>query len=77
LKVITRIPGVHRALGYAVGMGARPEHVRPEHVRRRLVAPEPSRLLSLVYGGIGILAAAAELTGKAWKASNPGTRAAR
>jgi 2-polyprenyl-6-methoxyphenol hydroxylase-like FAD-dependent oxidoreductase len=72
LKVITRIPGVPRALGYAVGMGA-----RPEHVCQRQVAPQPSRLLSLVYGGIGIVATAAEFGWKAWKASNPRTHAAR
>lgn len=27
-KVALRIPGIHRALGYAVGIGVRPEHVR-------------------------------------------------
>jgi 2-polyprenyl-6-methoxyphenol hydroxylase-like FAD-dependent oxidoreductase len=30
LRAAVRIPGIHRALGYAVGMGVRPEHVRPE-----------------------------------------------
>ena len=30
LKLAVRIPGIHRALGYAVGIGARPEHVRPQ-----------------------------------------------
>ena len=34
LRAAVRIPGVHRALGYAVGIGIRPEHVRPsEHAR--------------------------------------------
>ena len=28
LKAALQIPGIHRALGYAVGVGARPEHVR-------------------------------------------------
>jgi 2-polyprenyl-6-methoxyphenol hydroxylase-like FAD-dependent oxidoreductase len=28
LRAAVRIPGVHRALGYAVGIGIRPEHVR-------------------------------------------------
>jgi 2-polyprenyl-6-methoxyphenol hydroxylase-like FAD-dependent oxidoreductase len=28
MKAVQQIPGVHRALGYAVGVGARPEHVR-------------------------------------------------
>jgi 2-polyprenyl-6-methoxyphenol hydroxylase-like FAD-dependent oxidoreductase len=30
MKAVQRIPGIHRALGYAVGVGARPEHVREE-----------------------------------------------
>jgi 2-polyprenyl-6-methoxyphenol hydroxylase-like FAD-dependent oxidoreductase len=28
LRVAVRIPGIHRALGYAVGIGVRPEHIR-------------------------------------------------
>ena len=28
LRAAVRIPGIHRALGYAVGIGVRPEHVR-------------------------------------------------
>ena len=37
LKVALAIPGVHRALGYAVGIGVRPEHVstRPRPAKRR------------------------------------------
>jgi hypothetical protein len=38
LKAAVRIPGIHRALGYAVGMGVRPEHVEesePRCERRR------------------------------------------
>ena len=34
LRAAVRIPGVHRALGYAVGMGVRPEHVRGVPRRR-------------------------------------------
>ena len=30
LKAAMKIPGIHRAVGYAVGIGARPEHVREE-----------------------------------------------
>jgi len=30
LKLAVRIPGIHRAIGYVVGMGVRPEHVRPK-----------------------------------------------
>jgi hypothetical protein len=28
LKMAVRIPGIQRAVGYAVGIGVRPEHVR-------------------------------------------------
>jgi 2-polyprenyl-6-methoxyphenol hydroxylase-like FAD-dependent oxidoreductase len=28
LRAVVRIPGIHRALGYAVGIGVRPEHIR-------------------------------------------------
>jgi 2-polyprenyl-6-methoxyphenol hydroxylase-like FAD-dependent oxidoreductase len=38
LKAVQHVPGIHRALGYAVGVGARPEHVREEtSVRPRRV----------------------------------------
>ncbi len=30
IEAAQRIPGIHRALGYAVGVGARPEHVRED-----------------------------------------------
>jgi 2-polyprenyl-6-methoxyphenol hydroxylase-like FAD-dependent oxidoreductase len=30
LRVAQHVPGIHRALGYAVGVGARPEHVRDD-----------------------------------------------
>ena len=35
LRVLTRIPGIHRALGYVIAMGVRPEHVRDEQPARR------------------------------------------
>lgn len=40
LKAVLRIPGIHRALGYAVGIGVRPEHVkdaRPRSAHKRFV----------------------------------------
>ena len=52
-----RIPGIHRALGYGVGMGARPEHVRPKAERRS----RPSRLLIALGAGIGIASTAVAL----------------
>jgi hypothetical protein len=51
--VLTRIPGVHRALGYAVGMGARPEHVRTKS--EQLL--RPSRVPRAAFAAAGIAAA--------------------
>jgi 2-polyprenyl-6-methoxyphenol hydroxylase-like FAD-dependent oxidoreductase len=55
MKAVTRIPGIHRALGYAVGMGARPEHVREEPPPQK---PKRSLLANAAYFGIGVTAAA-------------------
>ena len=60
-KAAMQIPGIHRALGYGVGIGARPEHVRetPE--------PRPSRLVTAFCAGIGIAGTAAALGWALWK----------
>ncbi len=50
VKAATRVPGIQRAMGYAVGMGMRPEHVR-ENVSGR---PRCARLPTAVLAGIGI-----------------------
>jgi hypothetical protein len=50
-KVALNFPGVHKVLGYAVGIGVRPEHVR--HGKRRV------RSRSLVTAGIGVVAGVA------------------
>ena len=73
VKVATRIPGIHHALGYAVGIGARPEHVRDEAETR----PRRFRLATAIVAGIGIAAAAAALSLAAWKTWNRVTNAAR
>ncbi|MGB6194011.1 MAG: FAD-dependent oxidoreductase [Terracidiphilus sp.] len=57
LKVITSIPGIHRALGRAVGMGARPEHVASQTGTR----PRPFSLGKLLLAGIGLAAVAAAI----------------
>ena len=63
LRIAERIPGIQRAVGYAVGMGARPEHVRgagdanQEHLS---VAKQIGR-------GIGIAATAVAFGWVAWK----------
>lgn len=62
VKAILRIPGIHLALGYAVGVGARPEHVRETE------RPRPFPVATAVFAGIGIVAAAAAFSWAAWKA---------
>jgi len=63
LKAAVRIPGIQRAVGYAVGIGVRPEHVRAE-------APRYSRTAKTVFAALGIAATAAALTWTVWKAWN-------
>jgi 2-polyprenyl-6-methoxyphenol hydroxylase-like FAD-dependent oxidoreductase len=72
LKAAQTIPGLRRAMGYVVGIGARPEHVRDE-------APEKPRRLwvpTAVLAGIGIAASAAAFSWAAWKAWNKIAKAA-
>ena len=64
LKTATKIPGIHRAVGYAMGIGARPEHVH-EEVRAR---PRRFRVTTAVFAEIGIAASAAAFSWAAWKA---------
>jgi 2-polyprenyl-6-methoxyphenol hydroxylase-like FAD-dependent oxidoreductase len=63
MKAAQRIPGIHRALGYAVGVGARPEHVR-ESLRAN--QPRASRV-GRVCTGVGIAAGMAVCGWAAWK----------
>jgi 2-polyprenyl-6-methoxyphenol hydroxylase-like FAD-dependent oxidoreductase len=64
VKVVTRIPGIHRAMGYAAGMGMRPEHVREKASGR----PRCPRLATGVLAGMGIAVLAAAFGWAAWKA---------
>jgi 2-polyprenyl-6-methoxyphenol hydroxylase-like FAD-dependent oxidoreductase len=63
VKAATRIPGIHRALGYAVGIGIRPEQVQDE----AQAAPRSPRLATAVLAGIGTAALAAAFGWAAWK----------
>jgi 2-polyprenyl-6-methoxyphenol hydroxylase-like FAD-dependent oxidoreductase len=57
LKVAVRIPGIHRALGYMVGIGVRPEHVHGAARRRSRISGS-----AFVIGvAAGVAAAAATL----------------
>jgi len=61
VKVATRIPGIQRAVGYAVGMGVRPEHLRKEPQakdRRSSVATATCWGLGLVFA-VGLVGWAA------------------
>ena len=52
LRIAVRIPGVHRVLGYAVGVGIRPEHVQDgvRHGSRRWV--RAAAKIGVLLGGI-------------------------
>ena len=67
MKVVLRVPGVHSALGYAVGIGVRPEHVRPVKTHGARTA---------VFIGAAIGAAAGFLAALAWR-NRSGRRVAR
>jgi 2-polyprenyl-6-methoxyphenol hydroxylase-like FAD-dependent oxidoreductase len=63
MEAVQLIPGIHRALGYAVGVGARPEHVREKRRAKPLIAG----LAALGCAAIGGVAAAAVCGWVAWK----------
>jgi 2-polyprenyl-6-methoxyphenol hydroxylase-like FAD-dependent oxidoreductase len=65
MKVAVRIPGIHSALGYAVGMGARPEHIR----QKNNAGPSRSFARTAVLAGIGIAAAFGVCAWAFWKAN--------
>jgi 2-polyprenyl-6-methoxyphenol hydroxylase-like FAD-dependent oxidoreductase len=66
VKAAVHIPGIQRVVGYAVGIGVRPEHVREE----ASVGPRRSRAAKTVFAALGIAATAALLTWVTWKALN-------
>jgi 2-polyprenyl-6-methoxyphenol hydroxylase-like FAD-dependent oxidoreductase len=63
LKAAMHIPGLHLALGYGVGMGVRPEHVR----RKTVSCPPPARLVKTLFAGMGLAASALALGWAMWK----------
>ena len=54
LKVAARIPGVQRLIGYAVGVGIRPEHVAETPMRRQIGQPAPLRLAVGIVVTVGL-----------------------
>lgn len=63
LKAAVQIPGIHRALGYAVGIGVRPEHVATP--RRRKQARSWIAIAALA--SLGMAATATACGWAAWK----------
>jgi len=71
LKAAVRIPGFQRAVGYAVGIGLRPEHVRNEPSAQS----KRPRISKLIIASLAIAATATALTWatrKAWSRFVPG-----
>ncbi len=71
MKVAMRVPGIHSALGYAVGIGARPEHVR----EKAKAVSRPMCVFAAAFVGIGIAATAVAFGWAAWKAWNKAVQA--
>jgi 2-polyprenyl-6-methoxyphenol hydroxylase-like FAD-dependent oxidoreductase len=64
MKAAVRIPGIQCAVGYAVGMG-----VRPEHVRERQSAHSWRKLAAVTaFAALGIAASTAAFGWVTWKA---------
>jgi 2-polyprenyl-6-methoxyphenol hydroxylase-like FAD-dependent oxidoreductase len=59
VKAIVRIPGLHRALGYAIGIGIRPEHVQQA---TRRPAPKLPRAAIAIGAALGAAVAFWRLT---------------
>jgi 2-polyprenyl-6-methoxyphenol hydroxylase-like FAD-dependent oxidoreductase len=72
VKAAVHIPGIQRAVGYAVGIGVRPEHVREEAP----AGPRPFHRAKTVLAALGIAAMATALSWTAWKAWNRATEPA-
>ena len=70
-KAAQQIPGIHRALGYAVGVGARPEHVR-DGARAN---PRGASLAGFVRVGVGLAAVFVVCGWAAWKVWNRASNA--
>lgn len=62
IKAATHIPGIHRVLGRAVGMGARPEHIREAREGQRC-----SRVAVAAFAALGMTAAVAAAGWAAWR----------
>jgi 2-polyprenyl-6-methoxyphenol hydroxylase-like FAD-dependent oxidoreductase len=72
VRAAVRIPGIQRAVGYAVGIGVRPEHVREETQTR----PLRNRVATAAFTALGIVAGIGVVSWTAWRAWNRATKAA-
>lgn len=68
MKAFVRIPGIHRAIGYAIGIGARPEHVQAKKTRE-IRARRSSFARDAVFAGIGMAATLAAYCRAAYEMS--------
>ena len=67
-KAIQHVPGIHRAVGYAIGVGARPEHVQDDVKRSsRGVGLAKVACVGLVCAGVGMAATTVVCGWAAWK----------
>jgi 2-polyprenyl-6-methoxyphenol hydroxylase-like FAD-dependent oxidoreductase len=73
MEAALEIPGIHRALGYAVGVGVRPEHVRQS---TRKLNRQRACLAGLAAAGFGAAVTAAFCGWAAWKLWSKITEAA-
>jgi 2-polyprenyl-6-methoxyphenol hydroxylase-like FAD-dependent oxidoreductase len=81
MKAAQQIPGIQCAMGYAVGVGARPEHVREDNrmtLRHALVTGVVYTGIGVAVAGIGTVAAAVvgglvtwKLCGRIFRAASP------
>lgn len=66
MKIAVRIPGIHIALGYAIGIGARPEHVREE----RGAAPRLTLAKAAIFAAIGVAATVGMFCRDVWRSGS-------
>ena len=67
MKAAQRVPGIHSALGYAVGVGARPEHVGEDRWAKPRRVCLTALACTAVGAAVGGVAAAAVFGWVAWK----------
>jgi 2-polyprenyl-6-methoxyphenol hydroxylase-like FAD-dependent oxidoreductase len=74
MKAFAQIPGIHRALGYVIGIGVRPEHIRQKRAAARRQSTSRTGIRAGVrtglLAGIGITATVAGICLALWATSS-------